>query len=44
MPSDHVIATSPPSARRLNAAIPLLAAGWLVTFAIACEEPDTGYS
>lgn len=43
MPSDHVI-TDPVSFRRaIEAALPLAEDGWLVTFGITPDKPETGY-
>lgn len=43
MPSDHVIADSNAFLRAIDAALPLLDEGWLVTFGIAPTGPETGY-
>ena len=43
MPSDHVIADVPAFHRAIHAALPLVEAGWLVTFGIAPDAPETGY-
>jgi mannose-1-phosphate guanylyltransferase/mannose-1-phosphate guanylyltransferase/mannose-6-phosphate isomerase len=43
MPSDHVIADVAAFHRAIEAALPLVADGWLVTFGIAPDAPETGY-
>ncbi len=43
MPSDHVIADVDAFRAAIGAATPLAAEGWLVTFGIAPQAPDTGY-
>ena len=43
MPSDHVIADVPAFHAAIHAALPLVEAGWLVTFGIAPDAPETGY-
>lgn len=43
MPSDHVIADVPAFHAAIEAALPLVADGWLVTFGIAPDSPETGY-
>ena len=43
MPSDHVIADDAAFMAALEAALPLVAEGWLVTFGIAPNGPETGY-
>lgn len=43
MPSDHVIADNDAFQRAIDAALPLLDEGWLVTFGIAPTGPETGY-
>jgi mannose-1-phosphate guanylyltransferase len=43
MPSDHVITDVPAFHRAVAAAAPLAAQGWLVTFGIAPDGPETGY-
>ena len=43
MPSDHVIADVAAFHAAIEAAMPLVADGWLVTFGIAPEAPETGY-
>jgi len=43
MPSDHVIADVDAFHRAIAAALPLVAQGWLVTFGIAPDAPETGY-
>ena len=43
MPSDHVIADVPAFHAAIEAAMPLVADGWLVTFGIAPDAPETGY-
>lgn len=43
MPSDHVIADVPAFHAAIAAALPLVAEGWLVTFGITPDAPETGY-
>ncbi len=43
MPSDHVIADVSAFHDALAAALPLVADGWLVTFGITPDAPETGY-
>ncbi len=43
MPSDHVIADVDAFHAAIDAALPLVADGWLVTFGIAPDAPETGY-
>ncbi|WP_448665236.1 mannose-1-phosphate guanylyltransferase/mannose-6-phosphate isomerase (plasmid) [Sphingomonas sp. CJ20] len=43
MPSDHVIADVAAFHAAIQAALPLVAEGWLVTFGIAPDAPETGY-
>ncbi|RZF65279.1 mannose-1-phosphate guanylyltransferase/mannose-6-phosphate isomerase [Sphingomonas populi] len=43
MPSDHVIADVAAFHAAIHAALPLVAEGWLVTFGIAPDAPETGY-
>lgn len=43
MPSDHVIADLPAFHAGITRALPLVAKGWLVTFGIAPDGPETGY-
>ena len=43
MPSDHVIADEAAFMAAVEAALPLVAKGWLVTFGIAPDGPETGY-
>ncbi|RDE06001.1 mannose-1-phosphate guanylyltransferase/mannose-6-phosphate isomerase [Sphingomonas aracearum] len=43
MPSDHVIADVPAFLAAVDAALPLVAEGWLVTFGISPDAPETGY-
>ncbi|MEO5867490.1 MAG: mannose-1-phosphate guanylyltransferase/mannose-6-phosphate isomerase [Sphingomonas sp.] len=43
MPSDHVIADVPAFHAAIHAALPLVEDGWLVTFGIAPDAPETGY-
>ena len=43
MPSDHVIADVDAFHAAVRAALPLVADGWLVTFGIAPDAPETGY-
>ncbi len=43
MPSDHVITDVPAFHAAIHAAMPLVAEGWLVTFGIDPQAPETGY-
>ncbi|MFC3579619.1 mannose-1-phosphate guanylyltransferase/mannose-6-phosphate isomerase [Sphingomonas hylomeconis] len=43
MPSDHVIGDVAAFHAAIHAALPLVADGWLVTFGIAPDGPETGY-
>jgi mannose-1-phosphate guanylyltransferase/mannose-1-phosphate guanylyltransferase/mannose-6-phosphate isomerase len=43
MPSDHVIADVPAFHAAIHAAMPLVAEGWLVTFGITPDAPETGF-
>ncbi len=43
MPSDHVIADLPAFHAAIEAARPMAAQGWLVTFGITPDTPETGY-
>jgi mannose-1-phosphate guanylyltransferase len=43
MPSDHVISDVPAFHAAIHAALPLVEQGWLVTFGIAADAPETGY-
>lgn len=43
MPSDHIIADKAAFMRAIDAALPLLDDGWLVTLGIAPTGPETGY-
>lgn len=43
MPSDHAIADEAAFQRAIDAALPLLDNGWLVTFGISPTGPETGY-
>jgi len=43
MPSDHVIGEPEAFMAAIDAALPLLDRGWLVTFGIAPDAPETGY-
>ena len=43
MPSDHVIEDVEAFHRAIHAALPLVAEGWLVTFGITPDAPETGY-
>lgn len=43
MPSDHVITDVAAFHAAIQAALPLVADGWLVTFGIAPDAPETGY-
>lgn len=43
MPSDHVIADRDAFHAAIHAALPLVEDGWLVTFGITPDAPETGY-
>jgi mannose-1-phosphate guanylyltransferase len=43
MPSDHVIADVDAFHAAIHAALPLVSEGWLVTFGITPDAPETGY-
>jgi mannose-1-phosphate guanylyltransferase/mannose-1-phosphate guanylyltransferase/mannose-6-phosphate isomerase len=43
MPSDHVIADLPAFHAAIARSLPLVAQGWLVTFGITPDGPETGY-
>ena len=43
MPSDHVIRDTDAFRAAVTAALPLVEDGWLVTFGIAPDAPETGY-
>ncbi|RVT89779.1 mannose-1-phosphate guanylyltransferase/mannose-6-phosphate isomerase [Sphingomonas crocodyli] len=43
MPSDHVIRDVPAFHAAIEHALPLVAEGWLVTFGITPDAPETGY-
>jgi mannose-1-phosphate guanylyltransferase len=43
MPSDHVIADVEAFHAAIHAALPLVQEGWLVTFGITPDAPETGY-
>lgn len=43
MPSDHVIEDCPAFHRAIAAAMPMVDDGWLVTFGITPDKPETGY-
>lgn len=43
MPSDHVIADLPAFHAAIACALPLVEQGWLVTFGITPDGPETGY-
>jgi len=43
MPSDHVINDVPAFHAAIDRALPLVDQGWLVTFGIAPDAPETGY-
>ena len=43
MPSDHVIADRDAFHAAIHAALPLVDQGWLVTFGITPDAPETGY-
>jgi mannose-1-phosphate guanylyltransferase len=43
MPSDHVINDVPALRAAVDAALPLVADGWLATFGITPDGPETGY-
>jgi mannose-1-phosphate guanylyltransferase len=43
MPSDHVITDLPAFHAAIRRAIPLVEKGWLITFGIQSQSPETGY-
>lgn len=43
MPSDHVVADAPAFANVVGLALPAARDGWIVTFGIEPEAPETGY-
>jgi mannose-1-phosphate guanylyltransferase len=43
MPSDQVITNAPAFMAAIDAALPLVDAGWMVTFGITPDTPETGY-
>ena len=43
MPSDHVIDDVPAFHSAIEAALPLVNQGWLITFGITPDKPETGY-
>jgi mannose-1-phosphate guanylyltransferase len=43
MPSDHVITDAPAFMAAIDAALPLVERGWLATFGITPDAPETGY-
>jgi mannose-1-phosphate guanylyltransferase len=43
MPSDHVITDIPAFMAAIDAALPLVERGWLATFGITPDAPETGY-
>lgn len=43
MPSDHTIADLPAFHEAIARALPLVAEGWLITFGITPDAPETGY-
>jgi mannose-1-phosphate guanylyltransferase/mannose-1-phosphate guanylyltransferase/mannose-6-phosphate isomerase len=43
MPSDHVIGDLPAFHAAIDRAMPLVAQGWLITFGITPDAPETGY-
>lgn len=43
MPSDHVVADTPAFHAAIEAALPMVEQGWLVTFGIDPHAPETGY-
>lgn len=43
MPSDHVVADTAAFRAAVDAGAPLAAQGWLVTFGVAPDRPETGY-
>lgn len=43
MPSDHIIADVDAFHAAIHAALPLVQEGWLITFGIAPDAPETGY-
>ena len=43
MPSDHVIENLDAFHSAIRAALPMVSQGWLATFGIAADKPETGY-
>jgi mannose-1-phosphate guanylyltransferase len=43
MPSDHVIADLDAFHAAIRAALPMVSQGWLATFGISPDKPETGY-
>ncbi|GAA3267116.1 hypothetical protein GCM10020258_36970 [Sphingomonas yabuuchiae] len=43
MPSDHVIADLDAFHAAIRSALPMVSQGWLATFGIAADKPETGY-
>ncbi|WP_081988007.1 mannose-1-phosphate guanylyltransferase/mannose-6-phosphate isomerase [Sphingomonas sp. 37zxx] len=43
MPSDHVIADLPAFHAAIHRAMPMVADGWMVTFGVTPDAPETGY-
>ncbi len=43
MPSDHIIADVPAFHRAIDAAVPFAEQGWLMTFGVKPDAPETGY-
>lgn len=43
MPSDHIIEDCPAFHRAIAAALPMVQDGWLITFGITPDKPETGY-
>ena len=43
MPSDHVVEDCPAFTAAIDAALPYARDGWMVTFGIAPDKPETGY-
>lgn len=43
MPSDHVITDTPAFHAAIQAALPMVEQGWLITFGIDPHSPETGY-
>ncbi|MGN2247022.1 mannose-1-phosphate guanylyltransferase/mannose-6-phosphate isomerase [Frateuria sp. GZRR35] len=43
LPADHLIAEAAPFEQAVRTALPLAHAGWLVTFGVRPDRPETGY-